>query len=148
MHRISTRIALVTPQKRFLLFLSHFSPGSNLPPRWIFPGGGVEANESLLDCAIREVHEETGLLLDTGSIHDLGQTLSFTQEDQREFKTGQSHFYRVQISDEFTPDSSRWTQEEIRDTVTHRWWSIEEILEEEPWVGPDGVLEILHDLIG
>ena len=31
------------------------------PDKWITPGGGIEGNESLDECAAREVYEETGI---------------------------------------------------------------------------------------
>lgn len=148
MHRVSTRIILLSPESKFLLFLSNFDPGSNLPPRWIFPGGGVEQNETALEGAVRELREETGLEVEPERLVDLGQTLFFQQEDTRKFKTGESHFFKLEIQEEFEPKRDFWTQDEIRDTLEHRWWSLEEIQEHAPWVGPDGAIELLHKLLG
>ena len=33
--------------------------------QWMIPGGGLEENESEADCCIREVAEETGILVNT-----------------------------------------------------------------------------------
>lgn len=40
----------------------------------VFPGGGVEAGESFREAVVREVREETGLLID---VHELVATVSF-----------------------------------------------------------------------
>lgn len=39
-----------------------------LAGRWSLPGGGVELGESLADCVVREVREETGLEVEVGPI--------------------------------------------------------------------------------
>ncbi len=38
-------------------------PGLPFAGLWDFPGGGRENEESILTCAIREIHEELGILL-------------------------------------------------------------------------------------
>lgn len=35
----------------------------NITDQWMIPGGGLEENESETDCCIREVSEETGILV-------------------------------------------------------------------------------------
>ena len=46
---------------QLLLIERKNDPGKGM---WAFPGGFVENDEELEDCAIRELHEETGLKLD------------------------------------------------------------------------------------
>ena len=82
---------ILTPEGKFLLFLSHFDPGSELPPQWVFPGGGLEADEEPLQGIVREVFEETGRLFleadfeSFGSIHhameDLRRLVVVRQDD-------------------------------------------------------------------
>jgi 8-oxo-dGTP pyrophosphatase MutT (NUDIX family) len=31
------------------------------PLKWVFPGGHLDKNESLLDCLLREIKEEVGI---------------------------------------------------------------------------------------
>ncbi len=65
MGRVSAGV-LVTDGARLLL--GHASRS----PRWDIPKGGVDPGESLLDAAIRELREETGLLADRDALVDLG----------------------------------------------------------------------------
>ena len=68
--------------------------------------------------------------------------------DIREFDTGEAHFYELVIQDEFEPDSSNWTPDEHRDNVMHRWWSLEEILAERPWIEPSGSTAVISRHLG
>src|SRR4051794_39218317 len=65
--RRTARVLLVDESDRILLFRDS-DPG--LPGRhwWITPGGGVEGAESDLHGAVRELHEETGLVADPGAL--------------------------------------------------------------------------------
>ena len=44
------------------------------------PGGGVEGNESLMDCLKREVAEETGLVINEDSVHEIGEITEVRQD--------------------------------------------------------------------
>lgn len=59
--RRAGRVLLVDAAQRTLLF-QHPDHLGNVG--WIVPGGGLEDGESFEEAALREVHEETGLILD------------------------------------------------------------------------------------
>ena len=142
-HRHTARAVLLSERNSVLLFLTHFAPEAGIPPRWILPGGGIELGETRLQCLVREIYEETGLRLGHADFEDLGHSISFRQNwaDER-FETGVANLFLAQVG-EFTPSNAGWTQDEHRDNVDHRWWTLDEILDERPWIGPDG----LHDLL-
>lgn len=142
-HRIATRALILDPEDNFLLFLSHFDPGSNLDPRWVFPGGGLENGELPIQGILREIREETGLQLGQEQVLDLNLVIHHEMEDNRVHDTGEAHFFIHRVPSQFEPSKEYWTESEHRDTVTHRWWSIQEVLDESPWIGPDGAIEFL-----
>jgi 8-oxo-dGTP pyrophosphatase MutT (NUDIX family) len=59
---IRTRVIVLHQQTILLL------PPASVDEGWLVPGGGLEPNESLADCAIREVFEETGLRIQVSGI--------------------------------------------------------------------------------
>lgn len=53
------RVAAAVIEADRVLLVAHQFP--NQPRGWLLPGGGVELGETLIEAAIREVREETGL---------------------------------------------------------------------------------------
>jgi 8-oxo-dGTP diphosphatase len=43
------------------LLLTKRTEKISFPNAWVFPGGKLEIGETLIDCAIREIFEETGI---------------------------------------------------------------------------------------
>ena len=64
-HRIRSAAVVINDNK--ILLVKHVHPKSG-EEFWIPPGGGLEYSESIYDCAIRQVYEETGLKVILGQI--------------------------------------------------------------------------------
>jgi 8-oxo-dGTP pyrophosphatase MutT (NUDIX family) len=146
-HRITSRVLLQANTGRFLLLLTHWSPGSGLKPRWVIPGGGIEADEALETAASRELFEETGLLLAQGDLGPkLGQ-LEFRQDwINGDHETGVAHIFHHKIQTEFEVSKLRWTKDEHRDILDVRWWNLAGLIESGETVGPPGLVQLMQRL--
>ncbi len=124
-HRLTSRVLLFDRDSRILLFLTT-APDTSGVARWITPGGGVDPGESQLDAALRELHEETGLTLDTveGPVwsHDFD-----VQWDDADHDTGHAEFFTATV-DAFEPSDADWTDEERVDVLAHKWWTLSELI--------------------
>jgi 8-oxo-dGTP diphosphatase len=63
--RLAVRALILDDQNRLLLVNAFAGNRSDL---WCAPGGGVQAGKSLPDNLAREVHEETGLVIEVGQL--------------------------------------------------------------------------------
>lgn len=62
----SSTIAIIDRHDRLLLLLRGGTAPYN-PNKYCLPGGKLEPNESLVDCAVRELYEETSIEIYGGS---------------------------------------------------------------------------------
>jgi 8-oxo-dGTP pyrophosphatase MutT (NUDIX family) len=125
--RATSRLLLIDPDDRILLFL-HYGKDRAVAPRWITPGGGVDPGESHDDAAIRELHEETGLVVDT--VPAPFRDVDFAP-DQRWHPYDEGHWawYALRV-EHFEPARDGWTDEELADVVEWRWFGPDELHDE------------------
>lgn len=123
-NRLTSRILLFDENDRLLLFLTR---GRFLGERdrWITPGGGVENGETHAEGAIRELFEETGLLVaDPGEpVWSFDFAVDFPDRDH---DTGHAEYFLLRTLN-FVPSPAGWTPEERTDILEHRWWSLAEL---------------------
>ena len=124
-NRLTSRVILLDRDNRVLLFLTT-APDTSKIARWITPGGGVDPGETHHQAAVRELEEETGLVVD-----DLGAAVwahdFVVQWDAADHDTGHAEFYTATV-DAFEPSDAQWTDAERVDVHAHRWWTLAELL--------------------
>jgi 8-oxo-dGTP pyrophosphatase MutT (NUDIX family) len=111
------------------------------PGWWFTPGGGVEGTESLIEAAIREVFEETGLQLETinGPIGDRDTRFTFEGVEIHQVET-----YFTASVERYEIDRSGWSELEQRSVHGSRWWSIAELESTVETVFPEILLDLLR----
>ncbi len=145
-HRETARVILFDQEKRVFLLKTHFDPEVMLPPRWITPGGGIDPGETPIQAAIRELAEETGI---QASEQDLGDLVwqsygIWNWGDGINQHSFVDHFFKLQVSD-FELDDSNWTDDERRDVLEFRWWTVAELIDSGESVGPSDLVQFLKN---
>lgn len=145
-HRETSRVLLHSPQKTFLLLKTHFDPEVGLPPRWLTPGGGIDAGESPKTAAIRELAEETGLSLSQEALNEpvLVTSGRWDWSDGKSFHTYTDTIFEFEI-EEFEPDTSGFTPDEYRDVLEYRWWPLLELLDSNEQLGPHQLKNLIRE---
>ena len=84
---------------------------------WTLPGGGIDFGEDPADAMVREVHEETGLIVRPLAI--TGIDSFYVREAEREF-----HGIRIIYRTEVVGGALRYEVDGTTDLCA--WWSLEE----------------------
>jgi 8-oxo-dGTP pyrophosphatase MutT (NUDIX family) len=140
--RATSRVLLIDPTGATLMFLQ-YGKDRSVPPRWITPGGGVDPGENHDQAAIRELHEETGLVIDRIDAPFFEQEFD---PDQRwhPYQRGHWAWYELRM-DRFEPIRDGWTEEELADVVEWRWLTASELETESHEVEPANLPQILRE---
>ena len=144
-HRETARIVVKNPLGDILLMNTHWDPGTGLPPRWLTPGGGIDPGESVLEAAVRELFEETGLVIAPEALGELLGEIAFRVDwVNGQYETGIAYFYQLVVETDFAPSNANWTTDEHRDVIEWRWWNLQSLIASGELVGPPGLLEFLQ----
>ncbi len=123
--RHAARVLLLDAAGRVLL-LRWADPHRPDEPFWISPGGGIEGGERPVDCAVRELNEETGIRLEPRALSGPvgSETVEFTFEGAR-YRQEQTFFTARVPGGPVAP--TRLEAVEERSLLGHRWWSLAEL---------------------
>ena len=123
--RRAARVVLLDGQDRVLLFRGT-DPGRPGSRYWFTAGGGLDDGESLIEGAIRELWEETGLRITEDELGPpLWQETTDFPFNGRWFRQDQDFFVVRVRSWEVSVDG--FGEDERMSIDAHRWWSAAEI---------------------
>lgn len=118
--RTSARVVLLDEAGRVLLVRGH-DPATPDSHFWFTVGGAVEPGESLLDAAIREVTEETGLHVEPEQVFGPMWRRVAVFPFNGEVLHSEELFFAVQVP-AFEPGADGFTELERRMHLEHRWF--------------------------
>jgi 8-oxo-dGTP pyrophosphatase MutT (NUDIX family) len=125
--RTAARIFLLDDSDRVLLVHERLDL-DRTDSHWVAPGGGLEDGETLVEAAVREVYEETGLRVelppDAQPVFVEREVFSFAGE--RIDQTNHYFLLRVPSSDAPTLAVAP-TEYEVVNALGSRWWPLAEL---------------------
>lgn len=124
--RLASRILMISPSGRLLLFKIHYRTGVLAGViYWATPGGKLREGESFEAAAVREVYEETGIEVDSVGNCITRKEFSWRMPDGERVQAIEN-YYVVHVHDEQC-STLRWSAQE-RDAICDvRWWSEHEL---------------------
>jgi 8-oxo-dGTP pyrophosphatase MutT (NUDIX family) len=113
---------------------------------WLTPGGGIEDGESLEVAVAREIFEETGLVLAPDRLGAVVATrVAHFDFDERAFRQHESFF--AVLVEAFTPSDHGWDNLERRELITHRWWTLDELVATGEVVYPRELVNVVRAVL-
>lgn len=123
--RRAARVLLLDPAGRVLM-LSGCDPARPEHTYWFTVGGGLEPGESLIEAAVRETFEETGLRLTAADLVGPVRSDVVRFPFDGEWYTQEQSFFVVRV-DAFEVDLSHLNGYEQRSVSGARWWSADDL---------------------
>lgn len=145
--RPSSRLLLVDPDGRVLLFrFSHRDGALAGRSFWATPGGGLDDGEDFDQAAIRELREETGIVVDRVDAPVAERRFEMTMPDG-ELVLAEERLYLVR-TEGFELSRAGWTALEHEVMAEHRWWSVAALEATDETVFPEDLAALLRAQAG
>jgi len=126
--RDAVRLVVRDTEDRVLLFHTHDLTAPERGRWWELPGGGIDDGETYRDAALRELREETGIVVADDQVGEPSwkRVASFRHRELRHVQ--REVVVTVTLDSPGPPiDESERLDYEVEDYVDFRWWPIAEI---------------------
>ena len=137
--RETVRVIMIDHDKTLLFADS--DPGVPEAHWWVTPGGGVDAGETEVQAAVREVAEETGYTLAEGDLRGPIARRHVVHGYSDQVIEQDESFYVVFL-DQFAVDTAQHTADEQFTILSHRWWSHDDLRHTDEWIWPHELVEL------
>ena len=139
--RSTSRLIVADRDDRVLLFLT-YGKDHAVPPRWITPGGGVDPGEDFAAAGVRELREETGLVVD--SVGEAFATVDLAVDTAwHPYELGHWAWFAIR-TEHFEPSDAGWMPDERLDILASRWWSVDELEASGERFEPDDLPQLIR----
>ncbi|PHN29662.1 NUDIX hydrolase [Pseudomonas sp. ICMP 460] len=140
--RKAARLLVINPAGEVLLFRFVHTTGALAgDDYWATPGGGVEPGETFQAAALRELREETGIVLSAVQAPVADRRVSLMLPSGETVLAVEQYFV-VHVQNQ-TLSRAEWTEQETQVMADHHWWSAQALRSTNATVWPQGLVDML-----